>query len=137
MRSMLLYKFRINFCSCYSLLFINIFAIKFPSVRLVKGPTRYEGTVELYYDDQWGTVCDDGWDLKAAEVVCGELGLGPAKAALSNAHYGQGSGVIWLDDVKCTGTELTIRDCSHSGWRIQDCTHAQDAGVHCSLTGNI
>ena len=106
------------------------------SVRLVNGLTRYEGRVEVYYDGQWGTVCDDGWKLSAAQIVCNELGFGPAISARYNASYGVGSGQIWLDDVNCVGTESTIGNCSHSEWGVHNCNHDEDAGVKCSLPGN-
>ena len=107
-------------------------------VRLVDGPTQYEGRVEVYHNGEWGTVCDDGWNLDDADVVCRELGLGPAIVAAQNAFYGQGSGRIWLDDVDCVGTEFTIGDCSHNGWGIENCYHSEDAGAKCAASnGNL
>ena len=119
----------------YSLKF-NVFTSLI--VRLVNGSTKYEGRVEVYYNGQWGTVCDDGWDLNDAQVVCRQLGFGPAIAARNDKYYGQGSGQIWLDYLNCTGTELTIEYCSHSGWGIHDCYHEEGAGVVCATSnGNF
>ena len=106
-------------------------------IRLVDGPTKYEGRVEVYHNDEWGTVCDDGWDLNDAQVVCRQLGFTSATAARGSAYYGRGSGQIWLDEVRCVGTELTIEGCSHNGWGYNDCSHSEDAGVQCSLYGNL
>ena len=102
-------------------------------VRLVNGSTEYEGRVEVHYNGEWGTVCDDGWDLNDAQVICRQLGLGSAIATSDNAFYGRGSGPIWLNSVSCSGTELNIKDCSHSGWEINDCSHREDAGVKCAV----
>ena len=102
------------------------------TVRLVSGPTKFEGRVEVHHNGVWGTVCDNGWDLREAEVVCTELGLGEAVAAIPSAFYGQGSGQIWLDDVNCVGTEENIADCLHSGWGSHNCIHEKDASVNCS-----
>ena len=117
---------------------LNIYISCIYAVRLVNGSTQYEGRVEVYYNGEWGTVCDDGWDLNDAQVVCRQLGFGPAIEARDKGFYGQGSGQIWLNDVKCTGTELTIKDCSHSRWGIKDCSHGEDAGVQCAISnGNL
>ena len=93
--------------------------------------------MEVYYDGAWGTVCDDGWDLNDAEVVCRELGYGPAIGAKSEAFYGQGSGLILLGDVNCSGEETAIRECSFNGWGIGNCDHNKDAGVKCAASNGI
>ena len=101
-------------------------------VRLVNGSTQYEGRVEVYYNGEWGTVCDDGWDLNDAQVVCRQLGFDAAITVRDSAYYGQGSGQIWLDELNCTGTESSIENCSHNEWGNKDCSHREDAGIECS-----
>ena len=44
-------------------------------MRLVDGTTEYKGRIELCYNGEWGTVCNDGINDFAAEVVCRQLGL--------------------------------------------------------------
>ena len=88
----------------------------------------------MYYNDEWGTVCDDGWDFDDAEVVCRQLGYGPPIAARNESYYGQGSGQIWLDNLNCSGDESIIEECSHAGWGMRDCKHDEDAGIQCYPT---
>ena len=101
------------------------------SVRLVDGIHSYEGRVEVNYQGEWGTVCGDGWDLNNADVICRQLGYPSASQAWQRAHFGQGSGLILLDEVSCSGSESDISDCRHDGWFNNDCGHGEDAGVTC------
>ncbi|XP_042611245.1 deleted in malignant brain tumors 1 protein-like [Cyprinus carpio] len=100
--------------------------------RLVNGVDSCCGRVEIYHNGQWGTVCDDNWDMTNAAVVCRQLECGSAISALHNAAFGQGSGSVWLDDVKCLGSEGSLTQCSHSELGTHDCNHGEDAGVVCS-----
>ncbi|XP_065841870.1 CUB and sushi domain-containing protein 1-like [Oscarella lobularis] len=101
-------------------------------LRLVGGSTRYEGRVEISYNSTWGTVCDDGWDIDDANVVCRQLFQTSAYKYLHSAHFGEGSETIWLDDVGCTGNETSFDRCYHRGWGSHNCGHNEDAGVVCN-----
>ncbi|KAK4812261.1 hypothetical protein QYF61_012936 [Mycteria americana] len=103
------------------------------SLRLANGSHRCEGRVEMFYLSQWGTVCDDAWDLRDAEVACRQLGCGHAVAAWGEARYGQGTGYIFLDNLKCKGHEPSLLRCSHIRWDVHNCDHSEDAGAVCGI----
>ena len=83
----------------------------------------------------YGPVCDDSWDINDATVVCRMLGYPAALSAPRLAHFGQGTGNIILDDVRCNGQETRIAECNHYGYLNHNCGHSEDAGVVCSISG--
>ena len=49
------------------------------SIRLVNGISTNEGRIEIYYQDSWGTVCDDEWTIQNGHVACRQLGYTEGK----------------------------------------------------------
>uniref|UniRef100_A0A8C6TYT8 SRCR domain-containing protein n=1 Tax=Neogobius melanostomus TaxID=47308 RepID=A0A8C6TYT8_9GOBI len=110
-----------------------LFTCSYISAKLSGSNSRCSGRVEVFHSGQWGTVCDDSWDTKDAEVVCRQVGCGRAVSAPQSAHFGQGNGQIWLDNVNCLGNETYLIGCAHNGLRKHDCGHSEDAGVVCEV----
>ncbi|XP_015679618.2 macrophage receptor MARCO [Protobothrops mucrosquamatus] len=96
-------------------------------LRLVGQDNR--GRVEILHKGQWGTICDDLWDVNSGNVICRMLGF---NRAVSTFTAPAGSGQIWLDDVQCSGNEPSIYLCSKREWGENNCSHSEDAGVECN-----
>ena len=106
-------------------------------VRLVGGKSYDEGRVEVYYNGQWSTVCNYGWDDTDASVVCKQLGFGSSGTAILDAQvFGSGTGVIFLSSVQCSHNDTTLSSCGHLGvtTTMCRCDHYRDAGVSCNST---
>ncbi len=101
-------------------------------IRLAGSASPYQGRVELLHNGIWGTVCDDNFGDKEADVACHHLGYTKALRYKRAANtYGQGVGAIHMDDLNCTGAESNLQDCKFNGWSIHDCHHGEDVGVVC------
>ena len=85
-----------------------------------------------YNNGGWGTICDDLWSLEDADVACRMLSFKSAASFTKRASFGEGTGIIYFDDVQCSGTERSLLDCSNAGLFQHNCKHAEDAGVVCS-----
>ncbi|XP_075999002.1 galectin-3-binding protein A-like [Genypterus blacodes] len=100
-------------------------------VRLFGSSKPSEGRVEVFHAGQWGTVCDDGWDMADAQVVCRQLHFPGVKAAALTTRYQQAPEPIWLDDISCNGTERALTRCYFQGWGVTDCSHKEDVAIAC------
>lgn len=87
-------------------------------VRLSGGPTINSGRLEVRYNGKWGLVCNDGWGMKDAEVVCRMLDY-PGVKELKTTSFSPFNCRSWLVNTGCTGRESSISQCSHNGWKKQ------------------
>ena len=107
----------------------------------MQGPSSATGTgrVEVLYRGQWGTICGgNSWDRNEATVVCRQLGYLNAVRARRGYYVPDGSGKIWLRNVRCNGNEQNLTSCFHGGWgNHYYCRHSNDVGVICSSRGKF
>ena len=54
--------------------------------------------------------------------------------AYRNAHFGAGTGPIYLDDVACTSSDSQLLECHSRPILTHNCLHSADAGVGCKGT---
>ncbi|XP_023682442.2 uncharacterized protein marco [Paramormyrops kingsleyae] len=101
-------------------------SVRAANVRIAGGGSQ--GRVEVFYQGQWGTICDDSFDVTDGGVICRMLGY---QRAVSVSTGAAGSGKIWLDDLNCTGTESSIFDCRATTIGTHNCSHNEDAAVSC------
>ncbi|XP_025103061.1 scavenger receptor cysteine-rich domain-containing group B protein-like [Pomacea canaliculata] len=102
------------------------------------GGTSQAGRLEIFFNEEWSTVCDDKFGQEEAEVACRMLGFKSSKAAaVSSSRNGQGSGHILLNKVVCKGTETSLAQCQHDPLYTKYCNHSQDVGVVCNITSKM
>ena len=94
------------------------------------GSTQFGGRLEVYYNNEWGTVCDDGWGSSDATVACRQMGFVDVSDSDSSLFgSGASSPRIWLDDVACSGSESQLIDCGHAGIRYGNWFFGEDVGI--------
>ena len=102
------------------------------SVRLADGPTEHEGRVEVFFNGEWGSICNDGWSLQDAEVICKQLHFNGVVSTPNVRFYGPGdrNTPVQLTQVSCNGDEEQLRDCTVSH-DTSTCSHSEDVGIKC------
>ena len=101
------------------------------TLRLAGG-SSYTGQVNLTYLGIEGRICNDGWNDKAARVVCHELGYPDGMAYYHYKSDMDAVGPYWTTNVTCHGNESNISECSHVGFgNVQECKGKHYAGVLC------
>ncbi|XP_030383875.1 protein bark beetle [Scaptodrosophila lebanonensis] len=108
-------------------------------VRLVGGTGAHEGRLQLYLNGRWGTVCDYGWNVLNAALVCHHLGytLNPQdwrllRSQLPNAGVSED---VLVANVRCTPHDRDITKCRAEhltrGEFENTCSHENDVGIRC------
>ncbi|XP_060069398.1 neurotrypsin-like [Ylistrum balloti] len=101
------------------------------AIRLENGLYNNSGRVGVYHDGQWGGICDGSWSYNDANVACRMLGY--TNGSITSNLYTVDSvwyqwfgnetdpDLVWMDRVRCTGTETSLADCPFDGWGIGNC----------------
>ena len=115
-------------------------------LRLRGGASHNEGRLEIYHNDEWGTVCDDFFGRIDAKVACKQMGYTGAEAVLTDVAVAPGRR-FWLDDVNCVGNEAKLTECFYNGnvrnsssrtsppWGTANCIPVEQVGVRCTDVG--
>ena len=118
-----------------TLLFLYILYFVLGNVRLVNGSNKCTGRVELYQNGQWGSVCDETWDMNDAAVVCTYLQCGRAQKIPNSGFFGRGSTNMLIGEISCTGREHSPDECRQQNIGSSTCNSTSVAGLLCSGKG--
>ena len=98
------------------------------------GDQSNNGRVQIYYNGQWGGVCDGGWGYKDGMVACRQLGYGGITAAVTGSKYGAAPDEepLYLNNMRCSGQEPGLSYCTSDKVGVAYCPRSNMAGVICS-----
>ena len=84
------------------------------------------------HDNEWGTVCDDGFTITSAQAACNTLGL-------RGGYFATGADIVtearvWMDNVQCATNTTNFLECSQNGWgSLRSCRgHREDIMLTCT-----
>uniref|UniRef100_A0A8C9W8L0 Uncharacterized protein n=1 Tax=Scleropages formosus TaxID=113540 RepID=A0A8C9W8L0_SCLFO len=96
------------------------------NVRLVNGSNECGGRVELLYSSQWVSLYDTGWTTQQSNLVCSQLGCGPAVATGSGETPGSALQAL------CSGAESALQSCSFQSCSSCAANNSRSVTVVCS-----
>lgn len=101
----------------------------------VNKESKLAGRLEMYYRDQWGTICGDSFNIEAVRVACYSLGYKKTRSIhLYNTFSGDEGKVSILRGINCTGHERHLDQCTRSEYNsdgFTECKHDQDVSIAC------
>ncbi len=101
-------------------------------LQLVRGTSRYEGSLEICMDGRMGSVCQDGWNDAGAGIVCRQLGYTGGEATFGSAFGLIGGTNYNIRSIRCTGAEAALHLCPFERQADQtSCHFSERAGVYC------
>ncbi len=99
-------------------------------LRLVNGSKPWEGIVEIFYNNTWGTICDDGYSSSNGVVLCKQLGYQGYSGSYNNTPSSSSTKPVWWR-LRCnSGIHRDITTCPFQGWGVS-CYRSQWA-VRCN-----
>lgn len=78
-------------------------ANEFHQVRLSSS-----GVIEVKHLGQWGGICNDGFTIKEADVLCKQFGFDLGAAKIGESSEEPYSGRIHVGDLSCQGEESDV-----------------------------
>jgi len=98
-------------------------------VRLVDSERLDYGRLEMYINNSFTSVCDQGFDDKSATVVCRQLGYNYGKKQCCSALSNLSAANITVMNVNCTGSETKLDNCPY---KVAQCPTGRYVSVYCS-----
>ena len=86
------------------------------AIKLSGADSPSAGRVNVFHNGKWGRVCQHGWDLADAQVVCRQLKFQGAIQAMNSSSSPFSSGYLLtlsMDNVDCNGTEQMLIACKN------------------------
>ncbi|KAJ8300392.1 hypothetical protein KUTeg_021911 [Tegillarca granosa] len=97
-------------------------------VRIIEDSgLRGAGFVEVFYNNQWGAVCNDVWSINNARVICRELGynttfaLAGTQRAIKTLTWPAVTKRLLVSEVTCTGSEANFKSCQYQRANLVYC----------------
>ena len=88
-------------------------------IRLVNGFKPWEGIVEIFYNNTWGTICDNRYSSSNGRVLCKQLGYQGYSGSFRYTPSSSSSNPVWWSDLRCnTNTHHDISSCLFQGWGV-------------------